>query len=112
APGQPRRPVRNRAISNARVKRELGYTLRYPTYLEGEAAVEAEQSGAPLPPTKEMKAEPPPGAPKEEPKPPPVQPPKDDPWTVLSGALDEIAAQLPDSSAVHRARAALMELKK
>ncbi len=46
APGQPRRPVRNRAVSNARLKRELDYVLRYPTYVEGEAAIEAELDGA------------------------------------------------------------------
>jgi nucleoside-diphosphate-sugar epimerase len=40
--GTPRRPIRNRAVSNARVKRELGYVFRYPTYLEGEAAVDDE----------------------------------------------------------------------
>jgi nucleoside-diphosphate-sugar epimerase len=47
APGRPRRPVRNRAVSNARLKRELGYVFRYPTYLEGELAVEAEQGQSP-----------------------------------------------------------------
>jgi nucleoside-diphosphate-sugar epimerase len=42
APGKPRRPVRNRAVANTKVKSELSYVFRYPTYLEGELAVEAE----------------------------------------------------------------------
>jgi nucleoside-diphosphate-sugar epimerase len=50
APGRPRRPVRNRAVSNARLKRELGYVFRYPTYLEGELAVEVEQGPSPTTP--------------------------------------------------------------
>jgi nucleoside-diphosphate-sugar epimerase/uncharacterized cupin superfamily protein len=52
-PGRPRRAVRNRRISNARLKRELSYTFRYPTYLEGELAVEADApppGTAPTPP--------------------------------------------------------------
>jgi nucleoside-diphosphate-sugar epimerase len=46
APGKPRRPVRNRAVANTRLKRELDYVFRYPTYVEGEQAVEAETNGA------------------------------------------------------------------
>jgi nucleoside-diphosphate-sugar epimerase len=42
APGMPRRPVRNRAVGNARVKSQLGYTFQYPSYLEGEPAIERE----------------------------------------------------------------------
>jgi hypothetical protein len=42
APGMPRRPVRNRAVANAKLKRELDYAFRYPTYVEGESAIEAE----------------------------------------------------------------------
>jgi nucleoside-diphosphate-sugar epimerase len=42
APGAPRRRVRNRAVSNARLKRELSYVFRYPSYIEGEPAIEAE----------------------------------------------------------------------
>jgi len=42
APGMPRRPVRNRAVANARLKRELDYVFRYPTFVEGETAIEAE----------------------------------------------------------------------
>jgi nucleoside-diphosphate-sugar epimerase len=49
APGAPRRGVRNRKVANARLKRELGYAFRYPTYVEGEQAIEAEQGGAPSP---------------------------------------------------------------
>ena len=40
APGMPRRRIRNRAVSNARVKRELEYMFRYPTYREGELAID------------------------------------------------------------------------
>jgi quercetin dioxygenase-like cupin family protein len=38
--------VRNRRIANARLKRELDYTFRYPSYLEGEAAVDRELGSA------------------------------------------------------------------
>jgi nucleoside-diphosphate-sugar epimerase len=41
-PGAPRVAHRNRKIRNARMKSELGVTLRYPSYREGEAAIEAE----------------------------------------------------------------------
>jgi nucleoside-diphosphate-sugar epimerase len=41
-PGAPRAAHRNRRVRNARLKAELGVTLRYPTYREGEAAIEAE----------------------------------------------------------------------
>ncbi len=46
APGAPRRGVRNRRVSNALLKRELDYGLRYPSYVEGEQAIEAESQGA------------------------------------------------------------------
>jgi nucleoside-diphosphate-sugar epimerase len=46
APGAPRRGVRNRKVANARLKRELEYTFRHPSYLEGEQAIEAEEGGA------------------------------------------------------------------
>lgn len=49
APGAPRRGVRNRKVSNARLKRELDYRFRHPTYVEGEQAIEAEEGGAPAP---------------------------------------------------------------
>jgi nucleoside-diphosphate-sugar epimerase len=41
-PGAPRTAHRNRKIRNAKLKRELGVTMKYPTYREGEAAIEAE----------------------------------------------------------------------
>ena len=41
-PGQPRVAHRNRKIRNAKLKRELAIELRYPTFREGEAAIEAE----------------------------------------------------------------------
>jgi tryptophan 2,3-dioxygenase len=49
ASGKPRRAVRNRKVSNARCKRELDYTFRYPTYREGEPAIERELGLAPQP---------------------------------------------------------------
>jgi len=45
-PGAPQVAHRNRRIRNARMKRELGVELRYPTFREGEAAIEAELAGA------------------------------------------------------------------
>jgi len=42
APGMPRRRVRNRAVSSARLKQELDYAFRYPTYREGELAIDQE----------------------------------------------------------------------
>jgi len=36
--------MRARNLSNAKLKRELGVTLRYPTYVEGEAQIEAEEA--------------------------------------------------------------------
>jgi nucleoside-diphosphate-sugar epimerase len=41
-PGKPRVAHRNRKIRNARLKQELGLTLRYPTFRQGEVAIEAE----------------------------------------------------------------------
>ncbi len=46
APGAPRRGIRNRKVANARLKRELDYRFRYPSYVEGEQAIEAEEGGA------------------------------------------------------------------
>jgi nucleoside-diphosphate-sugar epimerase len=43
-PGAPRTAHRNRKVRNAKMKRELGIELRYPTFREGEAAIEAELS--------------------------------------------------------------------
>ena len=48
APGKRRRPVRNRKVSNAKLKRELGYTFRFPSYVEGELAIEAETATTPV----------------------------------------------------------------
>jgi nucleoside-diphosphate-sugar epimerase len=45
-PGAPRVAHRNRRIRNARLKAELGITLRYPTFRDGEAAIEAEEAAA------------------------------------------------------------------
>ena len=41
-PGAPRTAHRNRKIRNAKLKHELAISLRYPTFREGEAAIEAE----------------------------------------------------------------------
>ncbi|HEU4727447.1 MAG TPA: NAD-dependent epimerase/dehydratase family protein [Kofleriaceae bacterium] len=46
-PGAPRTAHRNRRVRNARLKRELGIELRYPSYREGEAAIEAEAEAQP-----------------------------------------------------------------
>jgi nucleoside-diphosphate-sugar epimerase len=46
ASGAPRVPHRNRRIRNTGVKTALGLTLRYPTFREGEAAIEAEEQAA------------------------------------------------------------------
>src|SRR5204863_8920149 len=45
APGVPRVSLRGRRVRNDKLKRELELTLRYPTYVEGEAAIEAEERG-------------------------------------------------------------------
>lgn len=45
-PGKPRVAHRNRKIRNTRIKQALGLTLRYPTFREGEAAIEAELESA------------------------------------------------------------------
>ena len=50
APGAPRRGVRNRKLSNARLARELDYRFRYPSYVEGELAIERETGAAPAVP--------------------------------------------------------------
>ncbi len=50
APGAPRTFLRGRRVRNDKMKRELGIELRYPSYREGEAQIEAEESaGAPAP---------------------------------------------------------------
>ena len=43
-PGIPRAAHRNRKIRNARMKAELGVTLRYPSFREGEAAIDEEEA--------------------------------------------------------------------
>jgi len=45
--GAPRRAVRNRKVANARLKRELDYRFRYPSYREGELAIDREQGITP-----------------------------------------------------------------
>lgn len=45
--GSPRVAHRNRRIRNTHLKQTLGLTLRYPTFREGEAAIEAEETAAP-----------------------------------------------------------------
>jgi nucleoside-diphosphate-sugar epimerase len=93
APGKPRRGVRNRKVSNARLKRELEYMLRYPSYVEGEQAIEAEQGGVPVAPT------PAPSAPTPKPAPPPIaaEPPRStEPLRELADRLAEAIALLDD----------------
>ncbi|HEY5947652.1 MAG TPA: NAD-dependent epimerase/dehydratase family protein [Kofleriaceae bacterium] len=43
-PGKPRVAHRNRKIRNAKLKRELAIELRYPSFREGEAAIESEEA--------------------------------------------------------------------
>lgn len=43
-PGGRRNAHRNRKLRNERMKRELAVTLRYPTFREGEAAIEAQEA--------------------------------------------------------------------
>ena len=44
APGKAKVAHRNRRVRNTRLKADLGITLRYPTFREGEAAIEAEEA--------------------------------------------------------------------
>lgn len=46
APGKARVAHRNRRIKNTRLKADLALTLRYPSFREGEAAIEAEEAAA------------------------------------------------------------------
>jgi nucleoside-diphosphate-sugar epimerase len=48
-PGKARTAHRNRRIRNTRLKETLGITLLYPTFREGEAAIEAELGETPAP---------------------------------------------------------------
>ena len=43
-PGAPRVAHRNRKIRNAKLKRELAIELKYPSYREGEAAIDAQEA--------------------------------------------------------------------
>jgi nucleoside-diphosphate-sugar epimerase len=43
-PGKPRHTHRGRRLRNDHMKQELGLTLRYPTYVEGEAAIDQEEA--------------------------------------------------------------------
>jgi uncharacterized cupin superfamily protein/nucleoside-diphosphate-sugar epimerase len=52
AAGMRRTPHRGRRLRNDKLKRELGLTLLYPSYIEGEAQIEADEGGAPT--TKEV----------------------------------------------------------
>ncbi len=45
-PGGRRSTHRNRRVRNDKMKRELGVTLRYPTFRDGELAIEAEEAAA------------------------------------------------------------------
>lgn len=48
-PGRPRGSHRNRRLHADRIKQDLGLTWRYPTFRDGEAAIEAEEASAPSP---------------------------------------------------------------
>ena len=50
--------IRGRRLRNDRLKRELGITLRYPSYKEGELLIDACEKGAPLPSLRITTAEP------------------------------------------------------
>jgi uncharacterized cupin superfamily protein len=50
APGAKRALHRGRRIKNDRMKRDLDVTLLYPSYVEGELAIEAEETGVPAAP--------------------------------------------------------------
>ncbi len=113
APGKRRRPVRNRKIDNTKLHRELGYTFRYPSYVEGELAIEQEAGGtvpaaareaAPAPVESELPGQPgPPGL---------REPPAQDAVGVdpLAPVVAAFIAQLADAFSVAdatRARALL-----
>jgi uncharacterized cupin superfamily protein/nucleoside-diphosphate-sugar epimerase len=50
APGAKRAQHRGRRIKNDRMKRDLQVSLLYPSYVEGELAIEAEETGVPAAP--------------------------------------------------------------
>jgi len=82
APGAPR-AHRNRKLRNARMKQELGVVLRYPSFREGEAAIEAETGEYP---------------PGYEPKPAPVEP-APEPASASGAAPTAPAAATPTDAA-------------
>jgi nucleoside-diphosphate-sugar epimerase len=45
----PRNIIRGRRLRNEKLKRELGLTLHYPSYRDGELAIDAAEQGTPLP---------------------------------------------------------------
>ena len=53
----PRNIIRGRRLRNDKLKRELGLTLHYPSYREGELAIDAIEQGAKLPTTSEPQPE-------------------------------------------------------
>jgi nucleoside-diphosphate-sugar epimerase len=102
--GKPRRAVRNRKVSNAKLKRELGYAFRYPSFVEGELAIEAEAGELPVAATPPPTAAPPP-PPSEEPPPAPTPPPT--PASASTTAeLDAVARVEHAASVLRRAAAA------
>jgi len=76
-------------VSNARLKRELAYTFRYPSYVEGEQAIEAEQGGVPV-------------APPPQPAPPPIaaEPPRSMEPPRSTERLRELADRLAEAIAL------------
>jgi hypothetical protein len=89
--------VRNRRVANARLKRELDYRFRYPSYVEGEQAIEAEEGAPAASPT----APPPPAVVV------PLEPPRStDALRQLADRLAEAIALLDDGDA-RTARATL-----
>jgi hypothetical protein len=103
ASGAPRRAVRNRKVANGRLKRELGYLFRHPSYVEGEQAIEAEAAAGATPPPRPVVVELP--RPTEPPR--PAEPPRStDPLRQLADRLAEAIALLDDGDAT-TARATL-----
>ena len=95
ASGAPRRAVRNRKVCNARLKRELDYRFRHPSYVEGEQAIEAEAQAAAAPP-RPVVVELPRAA---EPPPAPEPPRSTDPLRRLADQLAEAIALIDDGDA-------------
>jgi hypothetical protein len=92
--------VRNRKVANARLKRELGYAFRYPTYVEGEQAIEAETAPADASPPSPAPASPPVAPPPVELPPSMSEPQRStDPLRQLADRLAEAIALLDDGEA-------------